>query len=43
MDGIEGKIKKETKRDITQETVKIEKIIRSYYKSLYTTKLENRV
>ena len=33
--------KKERKRDITTETVKIEKIIRSYYKSLYTTKLEN--
>ena len=35
-----NKIKNE-KGDITTETEKIQKIIRSYYKSLYTTKLEN--
>jgi hypothetical protein len=29
------------KRDITTETEEILKIIRSYYKSLYSTKLEN--
>jgi hypothetical protein len=32
----------EKKRDITTETEEIQKkIIRSYYKSLYSTKLEN--
>ena len=35
-----NKIKNE-KGDITTETKEIQKIIRSYYKSLYTTKLEN--
>jgi hypothetical protein len=29
------------KRDITTESEEIQKIIRSYYKSLYSTKLEN--
>ena len=29
------------KGDITTETVEIQKIIRSYYKNLYSTKLEN--
>jgi hypothetical protein len=35
-----NKIRNE-KGDITTETKKIQKIIRSYYKSLYSTKLEN--
>jgi hypothetical protein len=35
-----NKIRNE-KGDITTETEKIQKIIRSYYKSLYSTKLEN--
>jgi hypothetical protein len=35
-----NKIRNE-KGDITMESMKIQKIIRSYYKSLYSTKLEN--
>jgi hypothetical protein len=35
-----NKIRNE-KGDITRETEEIKKIIRSYYKSLYSTKLEN--
>ena len=35
-----NKIRNE-KGDITTETEEIQKIIRSYYKSLYSTKLEN--
>jgi hypothetical protein len=35
-----NKIRNE-KRDITTEIKEIQKIIRSYYKSLYATKLEN--
>ena len=35
-----NKIRKET-REITTETEEIQEIIRSYYKSLYSTKLEN--
>ena len=36
-----NKIRKE-KRDKTMENVETQKIIRSYYKSLYSTKLENQ-
>ena len=32
---------KKEKGDITMETMEIQKIIKSYYKSLYSTKLEN--
>jgi hypothetical protein len=35
-----NKIRNE-KEDITMETVEIQKIIRSYYKSLYSTRLQN--
>jgi hypothetical protein len=35
-----NKIRSE-KRDITTETEKIQKIIRSYYKKIYSTQLEN--
>jgi hypothetical protein len=35
-----NKIRNE-KGDITTETIEIQKIIRSYYKSLYSPKLEN--
>jgi hypothetical protein len=33
--------KRNEKEDISTESLEIQKIIRSYYKSLYSTKLEN--
>ena len=40
-EGIQSKKSINEKGDLTMETAEIPKIIRSYYKSLYSTKLEN--
>jgi hypothetical protein len=40
-DSIQINIIRNEKGDVTTETVEIQKIIRSYYKSLYSTKFEN--